>query len=1247
MPAAAAKPKSSLPPSVYTATPNCQYMQNHRPVQPFGAQSAMAAGMTSEGQPLLFSFDSAGNFQATVAADGNSVQWTTYPIGVSSYAAGQASPAMFGASQQGNQGQQSGAISLVMAMTVNPGDGGSFATGSYHEVWLLPNLSNDPQAPWLSAKSQPWLKLNFPDNPALGLSAAKLQLADLRVLTLSTTGPNGTPSTALAHVVDPTNGNLLSFYIDMTNTSGDGAWTLLNPECSFTALTDSATGALDSSNAVGLYKLYEYQGTNCLTFMSSQDPVTKFPVSSAASAIASLPGVYEGNSVTDLFVSDGPNINLFLSSGSATAPVPITIMSASWLAGCTSLHATVDLSDTPNAVVSLWGVTASKAAFHVQAPYANRSVPTAWNVPFPLLGQVNSAAVHIGTTRGLTAIFANQGPAGATNLVELHKDHLTLSGANHWRKKPVHVAPAPGASGQSLFQTLQTYTHRIQFLDQNGVPPPAVTSGTAVVGAAVTISTSATVVLEINGLITTVNAGQSVQANLNPSGIVDIMQEAYTPQQPTITVALASQPTATTTIEPALNVRNKITSDVASAAAQQAANSQYNPTTTLPWYNPQNGATLSAVSKTVSQANAINFNATNKPAPTTAKVGDSGLFSFLGDICQAIFEGLEDVFEATVSAVEEGWQLVVKLASDTFNVLIQTVEDIAGAIMSVISWIGATLEDIWNFLAFIFSWDNIFIIQTQLYGFYSGLLGVMGEVIDDILTLLGTWVSANGTALISHAASNAPAQSAQTTSQQGNAKQSANAPQGSPQSTDPRMSWGQSQLPSSGSGPQASQAQPGAKKAASTAPAVAPPKSTDPVIAALQQFLTDFETLAENAVGDLGSLLTGGNVSDAAQTLEANIGQLIVDIGNIITALGQETGASISGLASLIDGSSGIPSFFSGVYDVFAPAGSPPFGFLSIFCLLQAVPTAIAYDIACGGKADVNNFLPASVTTQFCTQLTTYLKNLTAPAPIATKAPASKPATVTLAVSAPVAPKAAVAKPAAPAGQTVLVAKAVSDDTWPITTGLFQIVHGGLRILRGVSTNASYLAEIAYMQQNINPTSIAFRAALVEDGLIWAGEGLTGLGIDLVEGNSPWINIVNLVGGLCVAVRAYLVPFGADTFNTLASVSNFMALTSIGVGVFELIDGIEDLDDSSAAVVVAGASDACYGANEVLEIFTAVGAEMIKHNPEEYDEPDFITTITSANELRCTLMIVAGIGEMVAAILGWVEAGSQATKKLA
>ncbi len=1121
------------PPSAFTISVTPQYMENHRPAALIGADSPLDTAITSDGQPIVFSLDDGGNLMATVATDNTPQQgWALYNIStpvMQSYSSNyKPAGVAFAVSQDSgssiadssSSGLTPGNISIVLTVSVTNVQNAD----SWTEVWVLSDVSPDSNAPWL-ANPAGWTK---PSTSGTGLGS-QVSVQDTRALRFNSAGVNyqALEPMGVVHVQSGT--QLVPYLVPM---SGSGEWEALNVEHAYSQLISGAVGRtaytaeMDGHPINGFYKIVVPVGETA--------PVTSFTCNSTGSAtvfdtvsptaLGTVPSSYEGQLATDLFVVDGSTLLYFACDAKGPTPssaVPGEIVLESpILTGCSELHCSTDGN-----VVSIYGL-ANGVIFHTQASYANRGSASAWNTPLPLLTAVTKAAMHISEGRGLTSIFAIQaagtglsyqqngltvepppsGSGNATVLVEMHKDHLTSSGHNHWRKRRLHLPD------DTNFLTLQTYTHTVKIVDQYANPAA---------NTPVLITAQSTVVLEVNNQCVTVTAAAGATVNTDLRGCLEILQDASTPAVTQLTfTATALEATPAVTVDATAQTSADINTYANAAASNPKA------VTAQAW------CTKSSSDLQTAQGFVGTLSSTKVPPPSTAieprtASSENPVEAFFGDIWQAICEGFADIGSLIIKAVDGVTSVFINIGQWLYTAVLETAEDVCAALSAVIQFLGAGLEDLFQWLAFLFDWETIIANQESIFALQSAMVTAMPKVAAGALGTLADWLD-HFAKNLSPISGKLPQTSVNTQNQavQG---QTTNSSTGV-SSSDPRMSWGQSQVQPPGTSGGSGQS--GDSSSSLTGAVAAFVEEVGSDVSSLLQSNISFSqfaaTLENDALKLIANILTAG--ADWVTNMEGTVATLMEEMLAPLTA------------------TLNIP-LFSSLFQEATKCSEYPDGenltLLGLIALLEAVPITFIYGLV--GKQSTTfldqknlDFLLNAVQ-----NLDTYFAG---PSETAARA------------------------------KTGVGSASSGADTGGVISMMY--ILSLTRIVRGVTTYLLGEAEEAWAVP-------ALTTAMRWDNAVWVFEGVSELLLSAAL-ESAGDHIESSVGYLMGGVNTgFAICSLANCFssNKLSAKLEAAATFSAVVGALEAIAAIIESDSPDTQENLDLVAGFVYGANEVFEFF--------------------------------------------------------------
>lgn len=1124
-------------PSVFKINSTCQYMENHRPSAIISADSPLDTAITSEGQPIVFSIDDAGNLMATVTTDGAPQQgWAMYNISaqvMQSYVSPQQACGLaFSISQDtgssmcdsSSSGLTPIDISIVFTVTVT----NTLNDDVSADVWVLPSVSCESNAAWLTNPTG-WVKQ---PTTGTGLTGA-IKIQDTRSLRFNSSTADYSPLQPMGVVHVQGADQLLPFLVPM---SGAGAWEALNVECAYNTLISAAVGRTAFSETNGLYKIIIPVGQSdpVTSFTSNaSDAATEFETASPT-ALATVPSSYEDQLATDLLVADGADLVYYACDGKGatpSSPVPgVIVLTSPLLQGCSELHCSTDGN-----VISVYGL-ANGVIFHTQADYNSRGESGGWSTPLPLLANVSKAAIHISEERGLTSIFAVQAQGSAsvyqqngltpsvpscpseTNLVEMHKDHLTNSGNNHWRKRLLHLPD------DTNFLTLQTYTHYLQFVDQYANPAA---------NTPVLITAETTVVLEVNNQCVTVTAASGATVMTDLRGCLEVLQEAPSPAVTQLTFTATTLPgSPSIPIDPTVQTRADLNTYVNAPASNPKA------VVNQSWGSGATSSDLSTAQGYVTTVTQITL-------PWYAMeirggLGENEVEAFFGDIWQAICEDLADIGSLVIKVENDIVTIAINVGTWVYQAALNTMEDVCAALSAIAQFLGAALEDLFQWLAFLFDWEQIIANQASIYTLQSQMVTSMPDLAGGIMTKVADWLDYYATKLEPGFSSKLPANS--MNQKNGNAQsQTSNSPTGV-SSTDPRMSWGQSQVQAPGGSGQSAQS--AVQNTADDSKPEAGNSSSSDLGQAIDDFVVEIGSDMQQLISsDITIQQFGTNLENDALSLLANV---LTAGADSITEAESDVVSGMSDWLGPLTAPIEVP-LFSTLFQEATKTTANPAGeqltLLGLIALLEAVPITFIYGLV---GTQPTTFLDAST----LSQLVSVIQDLDSYVP-------------------------------GPSQSAVREKKdlGVSFDVGAVISMMYVLTIA--RAVRGVTTYLLGQAEEEY-------NTVAITAAMRLDNTVWVFEGVSELllatAIDYC-GETVDSSIDYLMGSMNTA---FAVASLANTWssNTQSSQLEAMAAFSMVVGGIEigvaLLAGLNEIDTQENFDLVAGFN---YGCNEFFEIF--------------------------------------------------------------
>lgn len=104
----------------------------------------------------------------------------------------------------------------------------------------------------------------------------------------------------------------------------------------------------------------------------------------------------------------------------------------------------------------------------------------------------------------------------------------------------------------------------------------------------------------------------------------------------------------------------------------------------------------------------------------------------LGDFLHSIWTKTKEAFEFIMEKVKDGFKFVIKIGEKVFNWIVKTIREVGGFIQKVFHAIEVFFKDLFEFLAFLFQWDDIIETKRAYKGFVKNAVKGLGNEIGAI-----------------------------------------------------------------------------------------------------------------------------------------------------------------------------------------------------------------------------------------------------------------------------------------------------------------------------------------------------------------------------------------------------------------------------------------------------------------------------------------------------------------------------------
>ena len=679
-------------------TPNViistELMKNYKQAEIMSPEKKFEALQTSTGCSLLFSIGTDNVFYVTEETIGHATGWQKTDLSTAQLP--KSFPGQPGLSCQTFEAAQSavdGTIGLAMVV-------GAASSTTNHLFLCLGNSSTDMS--WLQAPA--WVQYPFDNTPA---PAGGVSIVNVF---LSETADN-TQFIVVDILRDPTSPEkLISRYYINPSPAGQSAWQPHDVAFDLEATSyASCLGRqyLPSSphqpTIDGLYTLGQVDGRAQFTFQPLYNVFN--PAVPAAPARLQLPGQAIGTAMaacrkpnlsTDLYVSSGNGLYYFVSSNQTDGCSAVLLFQNDILRGIRKMCAV----QAGNMMV-VWGLNGNNEIFYTSCPVGQElATPSAWSYPLPIVSGVDLFSPYLNVVDQSNTFFV----VAANTLQKLVKSPDTTI----WKAQSITLPTLQNADTQKY----SSYTTRIHVTDANSAQP--------LVNYSVTISAPTRTAVYINHLYYVLDP-VGIQVNTDELGSVTVIEwvSKLTGTQLTVTAGggtpvvvnpmdkpfatIAGLNTAASLQSATIPQRDGNTKPLVSGSASAAD------LTTVAQANVQMGQAYAklAGSKAAPAARPASFALAARPAALQLGGLGDAIVVEAGDL----FRWLESGVEAAISLVEDVagkvWHFVVKIADQVYSSLLDAVEKVVGAIEWIYNLIKTAIEDLIQFLEFLFEWNDI------------------------------------------------------------------------------------------------------------------------------------------------------------------------------------------------------------------------------------------------------------------------------------------------------------------------------------------------------------------------------------------------------------------------------------------------------------------------------------------------------------------------------------------------------------
>lgn len=686
--------------SGYTITTSSELMENYIQADVLLPQDKFIALQTDAGASLLFSIGTGGVFNLTIEDPGQTHGWRQVDLGaarIQGDLGGKGTVKSFGAAQAVASG---GSAQIHLAMVVNDGT-------SDHLYLSLGNSDSD-----LGWTAQPaWTAAPFdavggdgqpiaPPSPLLIADVFLSEAADKEYVVVD----------AIRNPTQPV-GMLARYYID----TAPGASPTWRPHD--LAIDVQATGYVSclgrSAHAYGVDGLYTKGAVGASAQLIYTPLYNVFnPALPAPASRLNLPGglladaiaaVRDADNTSDLYAAAGGGLYWFAGDNQKDGATGVLVASHPLLAAVRALYAYA-----ADGAVTVWGLNGDDQVFYLTCPLGRQGQPAAWNLPLPILSDVDAISPFVDRGYSANTFFAHTG----TGLVKLVKSPTT----GLWTQRSITLPPS-ATTQPSL--PIHSYTTHIQVTDANG-------QAAANVGVRLT-ATNVTSVY-INHLYYIIGPSP-IEVLTDALGTVTIVETATSLAGTRFQVSVDSQPDVPVNTMDSAWARNAQYTTADSLTSAQIVDNKGNKRDFIPAGTSKDDLDRVAYSNTCLATAYKKVAATPPPdrarpralasgpprtlALAAAGIGD-GIAVDIGDLFSWLESGVKAVIHLVEDAANDVWLFVATIGEAVYHGVLDCVEAVVAAATWVYNAIKVLVDDILLFLQFLFEWPDILVTHKVL-----------------------------------------------------------------------------------------------------------------------------------------------------------------------------------------------------------------------------------------------------------------------------------------------------------------------------------------------------------------------------------------------------------------------------------------------------------------------------------------------------------------------------------------------------
>jgi hypothetical protein len=685
----------------YTVTTSSELMENYIQADILVPQDTFIALQTSAGASLLFSVGTGNILNLTMEVPGQPNGWQL--VDLSSAQAKQDFPGgatcrTFGAAQAVNL-QAGKSTQIHLAMVLNDG------TNDH----LYVSLNNsDSDLSWTSHPVWTPCPYNALDaNNKIIPAPSPLQITG--VFLSEATDAEYIVADIIRNPTEPV-GVISRFYLDVS-TPTDPMWKPhdVSGDIQSAGYASCLGRAADAYGVDGIYTKGAIATAAQLLYIpvfnafnpSMPAPSSRLNLSGGLVADA-IAACRNADNTSDLYVASQGGLYYFASSNQKDGAVGELILKTALLTGVRDLYAYA-----ADGNVTVWGLNGSDQVFYVTCPQGSITTSNAWSVPLAIMTGVDAVSPYIDRAYSANTFFAH-GPNGLIKAVK-------TPGTGLWTQRNITLAPSDVRQAAT---TISSYTTHIKVTDDNGTPAANVP---------VSVTASNVISVYVNHLYY-VAGPTPIQLTTDTFGTVTIVETTQSLAGTRFNAVVDRQNVPEINPMDAAFQRNSKYDSVSSLQNAQIVNRDgttrpFIPTGTPPddfkkvaYSNQCLAKAYSGLSGSPAPrfARPMALRAVATPAGFAAAGISDGILVDLGDLFNWLASGVEAAISVIEDTAEKVWHFVANIAGQVYHGILDCVELVVAAATWVYHAIEIAIEDIIQFLEFLFGWQDILVTHRVL-----------------------------------------------------------------------------------------------------------------------------------------------------------------------------------------------------------------------------------------------------------------------------------------------------------------------------------------------------------------------------------------------------------------------------------------------------------------------------------------------------------------------------------------------------